>query len=75
MPKRRSDNGELRKTRSGSETRQRNRQVKLSLLPTEDHVMTRLAADAGHANLQQYILAEFIQPRMKAAQSAGAAAS
>lgn len=76
MSDRRSGNGEpIRKSRRGSETRKRNRQVKLSLLPVEDSVMTQLAVAAGHQNLQQFILAEFIEPRMRAAQAAGAAAS
>ncbi|WP_241474176.1 hypothetical protein [Mycolicibacterium neoaurum] len=69
------DNQAVRKTRSGSETRKRNRQVKLSLLPTEDHVLAQLATDAGHSNVQQYILAEFVEPRVRAAQAASAVAS
>lgn len=56
-----------RKKRSGSETRQRNRQCKLSLLDIEEKVMMRRAAEAGYSNIQQYILAEFVAPQVEAA--------
>jgi hypothetical protein len=47
-----------RKSRRGSETRQRTEQVKLSLLPAERQKLERVAADAGFAGpgmLQQFI--------------------
>ncbi|WP_084269121.1 hypothetical protein [Mycobacterium avium] len=45
-----------KKRRSGSETRQRNHQVKLSLLGVEHARLQQLARDAGLPNIQQYIL-------------------
>lgn len=45
-----------KKRRSGSENRQRNHQVKLSLLGIEHARLQQLARDAGLPNIQQYIL-------------------
>jgi hypothetical protein len=47
-----------RKSRRGSETRQRTEQVKLSLLPAERQTLERMAAAEGFAGpgmLQQFI--------------------
>jgi len=46
----------VKKRRSGSEKRQRNHQVKLSLLGIEHARLQQLAHDAGLPNIQQYIL-------------------
>lgn len=46
--------------RSGSETRQRTRQYKLSLLPQEEEILRRLADEQGLPNIQQYILRNFV---------------
>lgn len=56
-----------KRRRSGSETRQRNRQYKLSLLPQEEQVLQQLADEEGLPNIQQYILRKLIEPAMAAA--------
>ncbi len=45
-----------RKSRSGSQKRQRDRQLKLSLLPSEEQKLQALAQRGGFASVQQYIL-------------------
>lgn len=45
-----------RSRRSGSEKRQRTRQVKLSLLPSEEDVLASKAASLGFPSVQAFIL-------------------
>lgn len=60
----RGDAARRAKRRSGSETRQRTRQYKLSLLPEEEMVLRQLADEQGLPNIQQYILQNFVIPKV-----------
>ncbi|MGD9621579.1 MAG: hypothetical protein AB7G47_14310 [Mycolicibacterium sp.] len=44
------------KRRSGSNKRQRDRQLKLNLLPSEEQRLQQLAEQGGFRTVQQYIL-------------------
>lgn len=55
-----------RSNRSGSETRQRNRHCKVSLLDPEAEFLEQLASEVGLSR-QQLFLREWLWPRMIAA--------
>lgn len=50
------DKPQTSKKRRGPERRQRDRQLKLRLLPSEEEQLQEVAKSAGFSSIQQYIL-------------------